>query len=164
MKEQNSSSKKNTSIIDVNDILEVLSQNNFSNQKQVELIQVLNYVLHKKQYPHDLCGIMDKKIQLLQQPPGKENSEDNKTKRTQKVTTDVLMLFLHKSGIRPTSDDKTKMARLISYLTDFSEEKIRQRLSNADELTSYHREEVDTINKILTGLNFEKSIKYNKQR
>jgi hypothetical protein len=58
------------------------------------------------------------------------------------------MLLLQKSGVSATSDDKAKMARLISYLTDFSEEKIRQRLSNTDELTSYHREEVEAIKAI----------------
>jgi hypothetical protein len=45
-----------------------LEQNKFSNQKQIELLQILNYALYKKQYPQDLCGILDKKIQLLQQP------------------------------------------------------------------------------------------------
>jgi hypothetical protein len=33
------------------------------------------------------------------------------------------MLLLQKSGISATSDDKAKMARRISYLIDFSEEK-----------------------------------------
>jgi hypothetical protein len=144
-----------------------LEQHNFSNQKQVELLQIINYALYKKQYPQDLCGILDRKIQLLQQPPDtpeKDNPEKSGTKRTQKVTTDVLMLLLQKSGISATSDDKAKMARLISYLTDFSEEKIRQRLSNTDELTSYHREEIETVNKILAELNCDVSIKYNKQR
>ncbi len=145
----------------------MLSQNNFSTQKQVELLQILNYALYKKQYPQDLCGILDRKIQILQQAtetPEKDNSEKNGTKRTQKVTTDVLMSLLQKSGISAVSDDKAKMARLIAYLTDFSEEKIRQRLSTTDELTSYHREEVETVNKILAELNSDISIKYNKQR
>ena len=145
----------------------MLSQNNFSTQKQVELLQIINYALYKKQYPQDLCGILDRKIQILQQAtetPEKDNSEKNGTKRTQKVTTDVLMFLLQKSGISAVSDDKAKMARLIAYLTDFSEEKIRQRLSTTDELTSYHREEVETVNKILAELNSDISIKYNKQR
>ena len=145
----------------------MLSQNNFSTQKQVELLQILNYALYKKQYPQDLCGILDRKIQILQQAtetPEKDNSEKSRTKRTQKVTTDVLMSLLQKSGISAVSDDKAKMARLIAYLTDFSEEKIRQRLSITDELTSYHREEIETVNKILAELNSDISIKYNKQR
>ncbi len=126
-----------------------MGQNNFSNQKQVEVLQILNYALFKKHYPQDLCGILDRKIQLLQQPPDtfeKDYPEKSGTKRTLKATTDVLMLLLEKSGISAGSDDKAKIARLIAYLTDFSEEKIRQRLSNPEELTSYHREEVETVN------------------
>lgn len=92
------------------------------------------------------------------------NTEKSNTKRTQKVTTDVLMLLLQKLGISAASDDKAKMARLISYLTAFSEEKIRQRLSNTDELTSYHREELEVVNKIFSELNFNISIKYNNKR
>jgi len=64
----NQKHKKNTSLIEVNDILEVITQNIFSNQKLVELLQILNYTLYKKNYPHDLCGIIDRKIQILQQP------------------------------------------------------------------------------------------------
>jgi hypothetical protein len=145
----------------------VLGQHSFSNQKQIDLLQIINFALYKKQYPQDLCGILDKKILLLQQPPDtpeKNNPEKNGRKRTPKVTTDVLMYLLQKSGISATSDDKAKMARLISYLIDFSEEKIRQRLSNTDELTSYHREEVETVNKILTELNCDILIRYNKKR
>jgi len=51
----------------VNDILEVLEQNNFSNQKQIDILQIINYALYKKHYPQDMCGILDRKIQLLQQ-------------------------------------------------------------------------------------------------
>jgi hypothetical protein len=52
----------------VQDILEVLRETNFPGQKQVELLQVLNYALYKKNYPQDLCGMIDRKIQILQQP------------------------------------------------------------------------------------------------
>jgi len=45
----------------------VLEQNNFSNQKQIELLQIVNYALYKKQYPHDTCGIIERKIKLLEQ-------------------------------------------------------------------------------------------------
>jgi len=87
--------------------------------------------------------------------------EKSGIKRTLKVTTDVLMSLLKKAGISAASDDKAKIARLISYLTNFSEEKIRQRLSNTDELVSYHREEVENINKIFKELNSDISIQYN---
>jgi len=44
----------------------VLGQNNFSNQKQIELLHIINFVLHKKRYPQDICGIVEKKIKLLE--------------------------------------------------------------------------------------------------
>jgi ActR/RegA family two-component response regulator len=62
------------------------------------------------------------------------------------------------------SDDKAKIARLIGYLTAFSEEKIRQRLSNPEELTSYHKDEVENINKILKELNANISVVCNNKR
>jgi hypothetical protein len=49
----------------VKDILEVLQENNFPNQKQVELLQILNYALFVKKYPQDICGRLDRKIQIL---------------------------------------------------------------------------------------------------
>lgn len=145
----------------------MLEQHNFSNQKQVELLQIINFALYKKQYPQDTCGIIEKKIQILQQPPDtpeKHNPEESRTKRTLKVTSDVLMLILQKAGISTMSEDKAKIARLIGYLTDFSEEKIRQRLSNPEELTSYHKDEVENINKILKELNANISVSYNNKR
>jgi len=159
-------SEKDSQIIKLNDVVEVLNQNNFPNQKKAELLEILSYILYSKQYPDDICGNLERKIQLLKQANSTEDdsTEKNETKRTQKVTTDALMLILQKAGISAASDDKAKMARLISYLTDFSVEKIRQRLSNTDELTSFHRDEVESINKTLKELNIDISITYNKQR
>ena len=159
-------SEKDSQIIKLNDVVDVLNQNNFSNQKKAELLEVLNYVLYSKQYPNDICGNLERKIQLLKQANSTEDDSNEKsdTKRTQKVTTDALMLILEKAGISAMSDDKAKIARLISYITDFSEERIRQRLSNPDELTSYHKDEVENISKMLKDLNVNISITYNKQR
>ena len=55
------------STIDVNDILSVMLQHNFSNKKQIELLQIVSFVLYTKQYPEDTCGIIEKKIHLLKQ-------------------------------------------------------------------------------------------------
>jgi hypothetical protein len=159
-------SEKDGQIIKLNDVINVLNQNGFSNQRKADLLEVLSYVLYSKQYPDDICGNLERKIQLLKQADKSDDDANNKsdTKRTQKVTTDTLMLILEKAGISAALDDKAKIARLIGYLTDFSEEKIRQRLSNSDELTSYHKEEVENINKILKELNTNISIIYNKHR
>ena len=46
----------------------MLAQHSFSNQKQIELLQIINYALYQKHYPQDLCGIIEKKIKLLEQP------------------------------------------------------------------------------------------------
>jgi hypothetical protein len=93
------------------------------------------------------------------------NVEDSEqTQRTLKVTADVLLSILNKSGISSLSDDKAKIARLIGYLTGFSVERIRQRLSNTEELTSRHKDEVEFVNKLLKELNSDISITYNKQR
>jgi hypothetical protein len=160
--------KTKASTIEANDILDAMSQNNVPSQKQIDLLQIINYALYKKHYPQDTCGIIERKINILRQndreTTEKENSEKNDRKRTQKVTTDILMSLLQKTGIGFASNDKAKMARLISYLTGFSEEKIRHRLSNTDELTSYHGEEIENINKIFSELNCNISIRYNKQR
>jgi hypothetical protein len=108
---------------------------------------------------------IDKIIQLKALNINVEESSTEKSgnKRTLKVTTDVLIAILKKAGIYPNNDN-TKIARLINYLTDFSEEKIRQRLTYPDELTSFHKEEVGTINKILSDINTNISIEYNKKR
>ena len=45
----------------------MLGQHNFSTQKQIDLLQVISFALHQKHYPQDACGIIDKKIQLLEQ-------------------------------------------------------------------------------------------------
>ena len=84
--------------------------------------------------------------------------------RTMKITTDVLIELLNKIGINENNSDKTKIAKLISYLTGFSENTIRQRLCNKEELTSKHKDEIEKVNKILSGLNMEISIKYNSNR
>jgi len=55
------------STIDVNDILTVMSQHNFSSQKQIEVLHIFSFALHIKQYPEDILGIIDKKIKLLEQ-------------------------------------------------------------------------------------------------
>jgi len=159
--------RANAVAIEASDIIEAVSQHNFPNQVQINVLKSIDFVLFKKQNPQDSCGIIERKIQLLEQSKEtteKESIEKSGIKRTQKVTTDVLMALLKKAGISAASDDKAKIARFISYVTNFSEEKIRQQLSNTDELVSYHGEEVENINKLFKELNSDISIKYNNKR
>jgi hypothetical protein len=54
-----------SSTIEVNDILETLSQSNFPTKQQIEVLTVLDFALCKKCYPQDICGIIKRKIELL---------------------------------------------------------------------------------------------------
>ena len=45
----------------------MLGQNSFSNRKQIDLLQIINFVLYQKHYPQDTCGIVERKIKLLEQ-------------------------------------------------------------------------------------------------
>jgi hypothetical protein len=62
-----------------------MRENNIPGQKQVEVLQIRNFTLYKKQYPQDLCGILDRKTQILQQPP--ETSEKWWVKRKKRRHT-----------------------------------------------------------------------------
>jgi len=46
---------------------EIIGQYNFSNKKQIELLQTVNFIIYKKNYPEEISGIIDKKIELLKQ-------------------------------------------------------------------------------------------------
>jgi len=90
-----------------------------------------------------------------------DNSKDSTIKRTMKVTSDTVFLLLKE--IKATQKaDNTVIAAFTSYLTGFSAEKIRQRLSNTEELTYKHKSEVDLVNDLFSKLKINKTITYNK--
>ncbi|MBQ9310002.1 MAG: hypothetical protein IJ222_03975 [Bacteroidales bacterium] len=68
------------------------------------------------------------------------------------VATDLMLLLLRKAGISAYADN-TKMAALIAAVTDYSPEKIRQRLSGSVPVTKRHQSEIDAVNQILADLN-----------
>ena len=71
--------KTGNSTIDVNDIFTVMSQHHFSKRKQIKLLQIVDFVLYEKQYPENICGIIERKIKLLEQP-------EETTKEAQLIT------------------------------------------------------------------------------
>lgn len=113
---------------------------------------------------HIAIGLLNRKLQATETSNSIYSDDFCENGRTMKITTDVLVKLLDKAGINENNSDKTKIAKLISYITGFSENTIRQRLSNREELTSKHKDEIEKVNKILSGLNTEISIKYNKNR
>lgn len=90
-----------------------------------------------------------------------DNNKDYTIKRTMKVTSDAVLLLLKELKATQHTDN-TVIAAFTSYLTGFSAEKIRQRLSNAEELTYKHKSEVDFVNDLFSKLKIKKSIIYNK--
>ena len=113
----------------------------------------------------DKCQLEINKIKEIQSIP-QSNSDIDATstpKRTMKVTSDTILLLLKELKVTQTTDN-TVIAAFVNYLTGFSTEKIRQRLSNTEELTSRHKTEVEFVNELLSKLNINKSITYNKNR
>jgi hypothetical protein len=148
----------------------VLEQHNFSNQKQVELLQVLNFALYKKQYPQDLCGILERKIQILQQPPEpleKGNSdtcaEQSQSVASLKVRSVVILEMLKQLQLGTAHNDLSKICKLISFLTGNSYNSIYNELQKGVFFSNFHSKQIEEANKILAELNALISIDKNKQ-
>lgn len=88
-----------------------------------------------------------------------EKSDEN---RTLKVTSTFMLKLFKAAHISSNDIDNTNIANAISYATGFSLEKIRQFLSSSTALTSYHKSDIATANKILHNLNINESIDYNR--
>ena len=158
--------KAQASTVDVTDILEVLGQNNFSNQKQIELLQVLNFALYQKHYPHDICGIVEKKIQILQQPaepPEKDNGEVPAQSASIKLRSVIILELLKKMQLGAAHNDLTKICRLIAFLTGGSYRSIYNEIQKGVCFSKFHTTQIDEANKILADLNASISIDKNKQ-
>jgi hypothetical protein len=161
----------------VKDILEVLEQNNFSNQKQVEVLQILNFALFKKQYPQDLCGLIDRKIPLLEQAEHAANAACPQSLQNPalvghihaaeiasiKVRSVVILELLKKLQLGTVHNDLTKICKLIAFLTGNSYDRIYNELQKGVFFSNYHKKEIDEANKILTELNALISIDKDKQ-
>ena len=146
----------------MNDILEVLSQHNFSSQKQIELLQTLNFALYKKQYPQDTCGIIERKIKLLQQPT-EEPEKDNADVASIKLRSVIILELLKKMQLGTAHNDLTKICKLIAFLTGNSYNSIYNEIQKGVYFSKFHGRQIDEANKILEELNASISIDKNKQ-
>ena len=140
----------------------MLGQNSFPNQKQVELLQVLNFALYKKQYPQDLCGIIEKKIQLLQQPP-ETPEKNNPDAASIKVRSVIILEMLKQMQLGTAHNDLTKICKLIAFLTGNSYNSIYNEMQKGVYFSNFHSKQIDEANKMLEELNASISIDKNKQ-
>lgn len=88
------------------------------------------------------------------------STNETGTKRTLclGVATDLILILLRKANIASYADN-TKMAALISLVTDYSKDKIRQRLSETSPLAKRHQQEIETVNNVLESLGIEDRLK-----
>jgi len=137
-------------------------------------LQILNFALYKKNYPHDLCGILERKIQILQQTdtacpqrPKNHNSlpcgESQGGAASIKVRSVVILELLKKLQLGIAYNDLTKICKLIAFLTGNSYNNIHNELQKGVLFSNYHKKEIDEANKILAELNASISIDKNKQ-
>ncbi|MDL2326803.1 hypothetical protein LJC67_06975 [Bacteroidales bacterium OttesenSCG-928-A14] len=52
-------------MVDVKDIIDALKQSNFSNQRQIEILHILKFILYEKEYPNNHQELMLERIELL---------------------------------------------------------------------------------------------------
>jgi hypothetical protein len=139
-----------------------LEQNNFSNQKQVDLLQIINFALYKKHYPQDTCGIIEKKIQILNQPT-ETPQKDNSDVASIKVRSVVILEMLKQMQLGTAHNDLTKICKLVAFLTGNSYNSIYNEAQKGIFFSKFHSKQIEEANKILKELNASISIDMNKQ-
>jgi len=99
----------------------VLGQNNFSNQKQIDLLKIINFVLYKKHYPQDICGIVERKIKLLEQseqeaaPIGSNLQLSTKKGFKVNFIRVVRRYFRSQSGLCPAKQNHNAMKKIVTF-------------------------------------------------
>jgi len=153
----------------------VLGQHSFSNQKQIELLQIINYALHQKHYPHDICGIVEKKIQILQQhssicpacsqSPNALSCEEGRASDVAsiKLRSVIILELLKKTQLGTAHNDLTKICKLIAFLTGNSYRSIYNEIQKGVCFSDFHSRQIAEANKILAELNASISIDKNNQ-
>lgn len=89
-----------------------------------------------------------------------EAKKDEEGVRTRRVTAAALCAVLKK--VIPGQKEYTfsDLAKLISYFTNYSFNRIRTDISNADTFGSRQAEEIDKVNELFTALNIDIQLKY----
>lgn len=141
----------------------MLGQNNFSNQKQIELLQIVNYALHKKHYPQDTCGIIERKIRLLELTEHETHEKDNHDTASIKVRSVVILELLKKMQLGTAYNDLTKICKLIAFVTGNSYNSIYNEIQKSICFSKFHSKQIDEANKMLEELNASILIDKNKQ-
>jgi len=154
-----------TTKIDANDILEVMSENNFPNKKQIDLLQIVDFILFKKNYPQKICGIFKRKIKLLEQAEQEQETTEteNLNVASIKVRSAVVLELLRNMELGRAQNDLSKICRLTSFLTGGSFNRIYNEMQKGIFFTDFHDKQIEEANKIFKDLNASISIDKNKE-
>ena len=125
-------------------------------------MQILNYALFKKNYPQDICGIIDRKIKILQHSP-ETPEKDYPNVVSIKVRSVTILELLQKLQLGTAHNDLTKICKLIAFLTGNSYNSIYNEVQKGIYFSKFHSKQIDEANKILEELNALISIDINKQ-
>ena len=126
------------------------------------MLQIINYALYKKHYPQDICGIVEKKIKILEQPT-EEPEKDNADVASIKVRSVVILEMMKKMQLGTAHNDLSKICKLIAFLTGNSYKSIYNEIQKGVYFSNFHGRQIDEANKILAELNTSISIDINKQ-
>ena len=118
--------------------------------------------MYKKQYPQDTCGIIERKIKLLEQPT-ETPEKDNPDVASIKVRSVVILEMLKQMQLGTAHNDLTKICKLIAFLTGNSYKSIYNEMQKGVCFSNFHTKQIDEANKILVELNALISIDKNKQ-
>jgi len=155
--------KNNSSWINADDIVEVMSQHNISSQKQIELLLIVGFILHKKDYPEDTVGCIDRKVKLLQISEQEAGEKENPNVASIKVRSAILLELLRKLQLGPAQNDLTKICKLTALITGNSFKRIYNEVQKGIRFSEFHSKEIDEANKIFKELNASISIDKNKE-
>ena len=91
------------------------------------------------------------------------NVQEETTKGSNKIRTAVILELLDKLGKGKSFNDLSKICRLVAYLTGGSYDKIYNDAQARIQFTSYHKKEIDEVNKILSDLSLGIQLKKDKE-
>jgi hypothetical protein len=146
----------------ITDDIEILKKeaNKISDLNERELFYA-GYLAHYKQIQHKgniVQQIIDEMV-FIQQTKALTNTENESADSVNMKVKAVVILELlkeMKSGV--AHNDRSKISKLIAFLTGNSYQKIYNELRNGICLTNYHSQQIDDVNKIFTELNMSISI------
>jgi len=146
--------------INIQDILNTIPNCNFSTEAQIELLQIVRYITLVKEQPDNICEILEQRIQLLQHSDSVTQPEVAEVANIPcvKVRAVAILELLNTMNAGTAHNDRTKICKLIAFLTGNSYHRIYNDLQKGVFFSDFHAQQINEINKIFAELNIEITI------